>query len=458
MAGLRDGSSDCRSGHARSRLSALFAACVLAGCAAPLPPPQPPAPQAPLPGVTRPATPTAPAPAPNAPQTAPSVARPPASPAVPVAPQNVPAGRADAIARFDRVPFSNLPSVADRDWLTAWPAFLQSCQALAANPAWKEVCTRAAAVDGRSAGAIRSFFAGAFDAWRVRAVAPAESKDPEVRDSGLVTGYYEPLLKGSRKPSRKYAVPLYRVPDDLITVDLANVYPELASVRVRGRLQGKKIVPYPSRGEINASNALRGNELLWVDDPIDAFFLHVQGSGRIQLDDGRMTRVGYGDTNGHPYRSIGRWLVDRGELTIDQASMQGIKAWAARNPQRLNQLLEQNPSFVFFRELPLGDPAVGPKGALGAPLTPHASLAVDTRFIPLGAPVLLRSTDPSTGAAFTRPMMAQDTGAAIRGPLRFDYFWGFGAEAGEKAGRQKHEGSAWVLTPKGFAPEALLKR
>jgi membrane-bound lytic murein transglycosylase A len=377
-----------------------------------------------------------------------------------VAPQSIPPTRADAVARYDRVPFSSLPVAADGDWIAVWPAFLQSCQALAANAAWKDVCTRSAAVDRRSATAIRGFFAGGFDAWRVRAVAPAESRDrdPEIRDSGLVTGYYEPLLKGSRRPSSKYRVPLYRVPDDLIAVDLTTVYPELAGVRMRGRLQGKKIVPYPSRAEINASNTLRGNELLWVDDPIDAFFLHVQGSGRIQLDDGRTTRVGYGDSNGHPYRSIGRWLVDRGELTIDQASMQGIKAWAALNPQRLNQLLDQNPSFVFFRELPLGDPAAGPKGALGAPLTPHASLAVDTRFIPLGAPVLLRSTDPATGAAFTRPMMAQDTGAAIRGPLRFDYFWGFGAEAGEKAGRQKHEGSAWVFTPKGVAPEALLKR
>jgi membrane-bound lytic murein transglycosylase A len=356
------------------------------------------------------------------------------------------------------VPFASLPAAADGDWIAAWPAFLQSCRALAASAAWKEPCSRAAAVDKRAAAAIRGFFASGFDAWRVRAVAPPESREQEVRDTGLVTGYYEPLLKGSRKPSSKYRVPIYRVPDDLIAVDLTNVYPELAGLRMRGRLQGGKVVPYPSRGEINASNALRGHELLWVDDPIDAFFLHVQGSGRVQLDDGRTTRVGYADSNGHPYRSIGRWLVDRGELTIDQASMQGIKAWAARNPHRLNQLLEQNPSFVFFRELPLGDPSAGPKGALGAPLTPQASLAVDTRFIPLGVPVMLSSTDPTSGAAFTRPMMAQDTGTAIRGPLRFDYFWGFGAEAGDKAGRQKHEGSAWVLTPKGVPPEALLKR
>ena len=375
-----------------------------------------------------------------------------------MAPQAVPPTRADAVARYDRVPFSGVPAAADGDWIAAWPAFLQTCQALGASVAWKEPCARAGTIDRRSAAAIRGFFANGFDAWRVRAVAPSGSRDPEVRDTGLVTGYYEPLLKGSRRPSSKFRVPLYRVPTDLITVDLASVYPDLATIRLRGRLQGGKIVPYPSRAEITASNALRGHELLWVDDPIDAFFLQVQGSGRVQLDDGRITRVGYGDSNGHPYRSIGRWLVDQGELTLDLASMQGIKAWAALNPKRLNQLLDQNPSFVFFRELPLGDPAAGPRGALGAPLTPHASLAVDTRFIPLGVPVMLRSTDPSTGAAFSRPMMAQDTGSAIRGPLRFDYFWGYGAEAGEKAGRQKHEGSAWVLTPKGIAPEALLKR
>jgi membrane-bound lytic murein transglycosylase A len=253
-------------------------------------------------------------------------------------------------------------------------------------------------------------------------------------------------------------VPIYRVPPDLVAIDLAGTHPELAGLRLRGRMENGRIVAYPSRGEIEKSRLLRGHELLWVDDPIDAFFLHVQGSGRVQLDDGRTVRLGYADTNGHPYRSIGRWLVDQGELTIEQASMQGIKAWAALNPQRLAQLLEQNPSFVFFRELPLGDPGAGPRGALAVPLTPHASLAVDPRYVPLGVPVVLKSVDPVTGTAFVRPMMAQDSGAAIRGPLRFDYFWGFGADAGDRAGRQKHEASAWVLVPKGTPPDALLKR
>jgi len=451
MAGHREGSDDCRGRGTRKRLTAALVALLLGACAAP--PPTPPAagPAMP-PAVSSP-------PAPAQPPTAASPTRPPsATPPVAVAPQAVPPTRADAVARYDRVAFASLPAASDADWIAAWPAFLQSCQALATHPAWKDPCTRAATVDRRSAAAIRGYYAAAFDAYRVRAVTPPESKANEVRDTGLVTGYYEPQLKGSRRSSPTYRVPIYRVPADLVAIDLAGTYPELAGLRLRGRMQNGKVVAYPSRGEIMRGNLLRGQELLWVDDPIDAFFLQVQGSGRVVLDDGGVTRLGYGDSNGHPYRSIGRWLVDQGELTIDQASMQGIKAWAARNPQRLSQLLEQNPSFVFFREVPLGDPSVGPKGALNVPLTPHASLAVDTRFIPLGVPILLRSSDPATGAAFVRPMMAQDSGSAIRGPLRFDYFWGFGAEAGEKAGRQKHEGSAWMLAPKGVAPEALLKR
>jgi membrane-bound lytic murein transglycosylase A len=264
------------------------------------------------------------------------------------------------------------------------------------------------------------------------------------------------LLNGSRKATNRYRVPLYRVPNDLVVVDLVAAVPEVAGLRLRGRLHGQRLVPYYTRGEITSSNHLRGQELLWVDDPIDAFFLHVQGSGRVRLDDGSVLRVGYADHNGHPYRSIGRWLVDQGELSLDQASMQGIKAWAALHPQRLNELLAQNPSFVFFRELPMGDAAQGPRGALGVPLTAGVSVAADPRFVPLGAPLLLASSDPVSGAKFVRPMVVQDAGAAIRGPLRFDLFWGFGSEAGDKAGRQRHEVAAWLFTPRGVSPESLL--
>jgi membrane-bound lytic murein transglycosylase A len=360
----------------------------------------------------------------------------------------------DGQARYQRTAIDALPATADADWLGAWPAWLQSCSVLVKRAPWKEVCRQAASVDATSAAAVRAYFARSFDVHRV--LAGANSVEP--RDAGLVTGYYEPLVMGSRKRTPRFREPLYRVPGDLIVVDLAGVYPELAGLRLRGRLQGQRLTPYLTRGEIAKSGALRGQELLWLDDPIEAFFLQVQGSGRVRLDDGTTIRVAYAEHNGHPYRSIGRWLIDRGELTLDQASMQGIKAWAARHPQRVNELLAQNPSFVFFRELPLGDPLLGPKGSLGVALTPGVSLAADPRFIPSGAPLLLATADPATGAPLVRPMVVQDTGSAIRGPLRFDVFWGHGADAADRAGKQRHAGAAWIFTPGGVAPEALLGR
>ena len=169
---------------------------------------------------------------------------------------------------------------------------------------------------------------------------------------GLITGYYEPLLKGSRKSSNRYRFPLYTVPKELLIVDLSKVYPELQGLRLRGRLKGRRIIPYYSRAEIEAdSSHLQGYELLWVEDAVELFFLQIQGSGRIEMENGEIVRVGYQDQNGHPYQSIGKLLVERGELSLDKASMQGIKAWGIRNPEKLNELLHQNPSYVFFREV-----------------------------------------------------------------------------------------------------------
>jgi membrane-bound lytic murein transglycosylase A len=354
--------------------------------------------------------------------------------------------------------FDALPATRDDDWRDAWPAFLQTCRALGSREAWRGVCAKANGVDGRDGAAVRRFFAAHFDVYRMQARRFEGERELDTRDTGLITGYYEPLLRGSRARSERYATPLYRVPPDLLVIDLGSVAPETAPLRLRGKLQGRRVVPYASRAEITGGDALDGQELLWVDDPVDAFFLQVQGSGRVQFDDGTQVRLGYGDQNGHPYRSIGRWLVERGEMSADQASMQGIKAWIARNPARAKELLDANPSYVFFRELPLGDPAAGPVGALGVPLTPGRSVAVDPRAVPLGAPLVIATTDPGSGAALTRPMLAQDTGGAIRGPLRFDYFWGFGAAAGESAGRQRHDAAAWLLVPKGSTPQALLPR
>jgi membrane-bound lytic murein transglycosylase A len=207
-------------------------------------------------------------------------------------------------------------------------------------------------------------------------------------------------------------------------------------------------VPYPARKDIEAGNGFKGKPIAWAEDPVDLFFLQIQGSGRIELPDGTHLRVGYAEQNGHPYQSIGKLLVERGELKLEQASMQGIKDWGARNPDKLSELLASNPSYVFFRLLP--NDLTGPLGALGVPLTGGRSIAIDPRFIPLGAPVFLATTQPNSPEPLNRLVIAQDTGSAIRGGVRADFFWGFGEAAGELAGRMKQPGRMWVLLPKDY--------
>ena len=216
---------------------------------------------------------------------------------------------------------------------------------------------------------------------------------------------------------------------------------------MRGRLSGKTVVPYSSRAEIERA-PLAGKELLWVNDPVEAFFLEVQGSGRVQLDSGETVRVGYADQNGHPYKAIGRWFVEQGIMPADQVSGQSIRAWIAANPARRQELLNVNPSYVFFREDKVNDPGIGPRGALNVALTPGRSIAVDRSIVPLGAPVWLSTSMPQDAAPLQRLVMAQDVGGAIRGAVRADFFFGFGLEAVENAGRMKQQGALWVLLPK----------
>ena len=303
-------------------------------------------------------------------------------------------------------------------------------------------------IRGQDSATLRQFFESRF--------VPHQVLNSDGSGDGLITGYYEPLLKGSRKQSKRYRFPLYTTPDELLVVDLSEVYPELKNMRLRGRLQGRKVVPYYSRSEIERNPApLQGKELLWVDDAIDLFFLQIQGSGRVALENGEIVRIGYSEQNGHPYKSVGRLLVERGELPLEKASMQGIKAWGQKNPARLNELLYQNSSFVFFRELPAGVP--GPLGSLGVPLTAGRSLAIDPRAVPQGAPVFLATTWPNTDKRLQRLMVAQDTGGAIKGSVRADFFWGFGPEAGNQAGKMRQSGKMWVLMPAGYMPQAQVR-
>lgn len=360
-------------------------------------------------------------------------AAPPMTPAAPLAPVLKP------------TTFAAIPGWMQDDQRETWPALLTSCNALVARPEWKEPCAIARDVNAADLQAVRRFFEAFF--------LPHQVINADATSTGLVTGYYEPLLRGARKRGGPFKTPLHRVPDDMLPIDMSGLYPNLKTMRLRGRLAGGKILPYYSRAELMESASLAGKELVWVDDPVDAFFLQVQGSGRVALTDtGETIRVAYADQNGHPYKSIGRHLVDMGVMTLDQASAQSIKAWIAANPTRLREVLNANPSYVFFKEEKIIDPSKGPKGALGAPLTPQRSIAVDPQVIPLGVPVFLSTTYPNSKVALQRLVMAQDTGGAIKGAVRADFFWGFGAEAGEKAGKMKQPGAMWALLPKTASP------
>jgi len=396
--------------HARAFL--LCAVLAVAGCKAIEPQPAPPAP-----------TPTA---------------KPEPSPEVPVAKPPAPAGLAGVIRQ---AAWGDLPGWRADDPSRAWEAFVASCRALARQDAWRDICAVAETINSPDRDTARRFFE--FN------LTPFQLVQADGSEDGLITGYYEPLLRGSRKPSTRFRHPLYGLPDDLLVVDLTGVYPELKGMRLRGRIEGRRIVPYYDRAQIEQGRgALGGREIVWVDDAIELFFLQIQGSGRIALDSGETVRVGYADQNGHPYRSIGRLLVERGELPLERASMQGIKAWARANPGKVADLLNQNASYVFFRELPAG--TAGPPGALGVPLTPRRSVAVDPGFVPLGAPVYIATTWPLSSRPLNRFMLAQDTGGAIRGPVRADFFWGFGNEAAREAGRMKQPLRMWVLLPNAF--------
>ena len=328
----------------------------------------------------------------------------------------------------------------------AWPAWMQSCSTLINRPMWQKVCNVATQLNSQtankpSAEAVQAYFKQNFLVYK--------TTNADGTESGLITGYYEPLLRGSHTKSEKYSHPLYETPSDLITVELDSQFPELKYKRVRGRLVGNKLVPYYSRAEIESEvSPFKGREFIYIDDIIDVFYLQIQGSGLVQLDNGEQVHVGYDNQNGHAYNSIGRLLIERGELTSASASMDGIKNWAKNNPTKLRELLESNPSYVFFRELPAGLP--GPLGALGVPILAERVVAVDPKFVPLGAPVFLSTTEPNSAKPLKRLMMAQDTGGAIKGGVRADFFWGAGFEAGKLAGAMKQTGKIWVLLPKEF--------
>jgi membrane-bound lytic murein transglycosylase A len=340
--------------------------------------------------------------------------------------------------------WSDLPGWSGDDLAASFDALKTSCRSLERQALWKPVCADARGFAAAGPAELRAWFEARFKPWQL--------VNADGSRTGLITGYYEPVLKGSRTRGKPYLYAAFPPPDDLIDVELGELYPELKHMRLRGRLEGRRLVPYWSRADWTQQEAERSPQaLLWLDDALDFFFMQIQGSGQVVLDDGSRIRLGYADQNGYPYRSIGRWLIDRGEMTADQASMQGIKNWAAAHPERVQELMNANPSLVFFRELPVE--GAGPPGAMGLALTPERSIAVDPRSVPLGAPVWLATTWPNEERPLQRLMVAQDTGGAIRGVVRADFFWGSGPAAGAAAGKMRQQGRMWVLMPEGYAPK-----
>jgi membrane-bound lytic murein transglycosylase A len=346
-----------------------------------------------------------------------------------------------------RAGFAELPGWTEDDPSAALPALLKSCAILLKGPDgqalgvaglvadWRGPCADAAQVPPNDKAAARAVFERDFVPFRT-----ANNDKTE----GLFTGYYEAELHGAMTRDDRYHVPLYRRPADLVSVDLGQFRPSLKGERIAGRVAGGKLVPYPTRTEIEAGAlAGKGLELAWVDNATDAFFLAVQGSGRVILPDGQIMRIGYDGENGQPYVAIGRVLAAEG-IPADQITMPFLRQWIAEHGTDGTALMDKNPSYIFFRELK-GD---GPMGAEGVALTPGRSAAVDRGFVPLGLPFWVDTTDPvEPSGRLRRLFVAQDVGGAIRGPVRADLFFGYGADAANHAGLMKGRGSSWLLLP-----------
>ena len=328
------------------------------------------------------------------------------------------------ISSFSAVSWQALPGWQEDELSQAWPAWLKSCDALRKRSSevnWREVCAQTGNVSPKDGLAIRRYFEGYFQAYEIRSSSSGS-------ETGLVTGYYEPVMNGSLTRTTTFSVPLYAYPN---------------------AWRNAKPNPAPTRAELMSSGVLKGQELAWVQDPVAAAFMQIQGSGKIRLEDGRVLRLGFAGPNDQAFKSFAQWLLDRKEITRSEATMQGISQWAKRNPSRVEEMLNANPRFVFFKELPGKVSAeLGPNGALGVPLTSERSIAIDLKSLPVGAPVFLSTTKPLSNQVLQKLVMAQDTGNAIVGAVRADYYWGSGDAAAEMAGRMKQNGKMWVLLPR----------
>ena len=352
------------------------------------------------------------------------------------------------------VAFDDIPGWGEDRLSEALPALARSCARLAGQPEaravgpeglagrvgdWRPVCAALSGVTAGDDAAARAALTDLFVAFK------ASDND---RETGLLTGYYEAELKGALFPGGAYRAPVYAKPADLVSVDLGHFRADLKGRRIVGRVEGGRLVPYHTRRQIeDGALGAGGLELMWADDPVDVFFLHVQGSGKVRLPDGTERRIGFAASNGRDFYAIGRALIEDGKVPRDRASMQGIRAWLRAHPQQADEIMRRNARFIFFRWIE----GEGPIGAQGVALTPGRSLAVDPAFLPLGVPLFLDTTWPATTKPLRRLVVAQDVGGAIKGPLRADFYWGSGEAALEQAGRMKQKVQLYLLLPKAVA-------
>lgn len=323
--------------------------------------------------------------------------------------------------------FSSLSAWNQENYEEILALFQQSCRSSKVLKIYKDLCTKAASQESA-----KEFLQEEFTPYKIYTA--------QEKHDGLLTGYYEPFLRGSFEKDETFRYPIYRKPNDMITVDLSAVYPELKNYRLRGRVVGDKLIPYYSRQESN-ERGLDADILCYTDSQLDRFFLEIQGSGRVFFDDNSSMYVGFENQNGHKYRAIGRYLVKIGALRLEDVSLQSIREWLSANPSRIDEVLNYNQSMVFFQKR-----EQGATGSLGFELTPKRSVAVDRRYIPLGSMLYMESQIKDE--SLSQVVFAQDTGGAIKGPIRADLFLGSGEEALDVAGHLKSPLRLWILLPK----------
>lgn len=324
--------------------------------------------------------------------------------------------------------FKDLPNWENENYILALNSFVNSCKTQKTQRLYKNLCQKA-----KDAKDAKEFLLKEFEPYKINT--------SDGKDEGLLTGYYEPNLNGSLTKTDRFKYPIYKTPDDLIEVDLSSIYPSLKNYRLRGRLVGNKVVPYYSREEFGKKD-ISADVICYTDSKVDLFFLEIQGSGRVTLQNGKTIYVGYANQNGRRYRAIGRYLVQIGALKIEEVSLQSIRKWLQEHPERQDEVFNYNKSVVYFEQR-----EEAASGALGLELTPKRSIAVDRRYIPLGSMLYLNAS-LNKDSVISHVVQAQDTGGAIKGAIRADIFLGFGKKAMNVAGELKAPLKLWILMPK----------